>query len=1411
MIKKANIILVLFLCIQYLFIESTVDAANLDVISKAFVKRKLSNTNNYANKKTTDFAANTSVSLNCSYCITTGTMDYNTSITSVSINTLNNSTAKPSAYNDYNGISTTLDKGSNYNLSVRLNTDGDYIVYAYAWIDWNQDCDFMDAGETYNLGVATNTSNGITSLSPFNIIIPSSALTGSTRMRIAAKYDMPPTSCETGFDGEVEDYTLNIVSQCQQPGIQATSFVASAISDTSMNVAWIRGNGSAVIVIARKDNPVTIDPTIGISYLSSAHFGMGTAIGNENYVVYNGSSNSVTITSLEAATTYHYAVYEYNTMGYCYKTPALAASATTTGIPSYCIAGCPEAGFEYISSVSLGSINQVSGKGINGYQDFTSQQTTIQKGIYTNAIINTANSNAGNQLLIWIDWNQDGDFEDAGENVYTSSSYPFISPHTTLGFTAPINALTGNTRMRIRLHESGFGSNATPCGNSDFGEVEDYTIHVVAAPLCNLPAIQATAFTSSSVTDTSIHISWTRGNGNKVLVVARQGSIVNSDPVNGIIYAADVAFGVGSQLGSANYVVYNGSGSSVTISALAAGNTYYFSVYEYNDTAYCYKTPALTGIANTSGTYQCTYCVSSGTMDYNTSITAVGFNTINNITYKLSAYTDYTNLSTTVNKNSAYSMAVNLNTDGDFTLQANAWIDWNQDCDFSDAGEEYNLGTATNEINGSTSLSPLSIIVPATAALGNTRMRVTVKYNIASTSCETSFDGEVEDYNLNVVSECLQPNQQATAFSSFGITDSSMNISWTRGNGNSVLVVARQGSAVNQNPDNGSLYTANAMFAGGTQLGTGNYVVYNGNGNSITLTSLMAGTAYYFAVYEYNTSSYCYNAVALTGSGITSNNCIPVSITLQPSATQSSCIPSANINFTVEAIGSYPIVYQWQYNTGFGWENLTDGIPVGAIYTNVNSATMSVSGINTVSTYEYRCLTSNCNGSYTAVSNTSLLNLITSPPEAGVISGDAIVCQGESNVVYRVAAIPNATSVIWSLPADAGGIFSGDSITVNFGLSAVSGNISVKGTNACGIGNSSFKSVVVNPLPAKAQIITGSDTVCQGQQSVIYSVAPINNATSYSWTLTNGASGISLNEIISVNFDLLATSGNITLKGQNSCGDGEMLDKVVTVNPLPVANAGSDIAACAGDTIILEASGGTTYQWNQGVFQGIPFVAEVSNTYIVWVANQYNCSKSDTIAVAIDKKLLILNVILEGLYANNTIMNNALNGNKQPQWGNGTIADKILVEIREAYSPYPVIQTLNADLSVNAEIKTYVNCNADALYYIVLKHRNHLETWSSIPVSFAGDTVVYNFTDADSKAFASNQKQVSAGVYALIVGDVNQDEVVDISDLVNLDIDLSLGSLGYLVNDLTGDGVVDLSDLVAIDENLINGAVVYKP
>ena len=146
-----------------------------------------------------------------SYCPSSGTTG-SKGVTNVAFNTISNSDINNNTgYQDFTLISTDVYLGNSYNLTVNVNTGtGNNTVFAIASIDFNRDGDFDDIGEIFNLGSASKTSNGATSVTP-SIQIPLTASTGNVRLRISSKLDGYPTSCETGFDGEVEDYTVNII------------------------------------------------------------------------------------------------------------------------------------------------------------------------------------------------------------------------------------------------------------------------------------------------------------------------------------------------------------------------------------------------------------------------------------------------------------------------------------------------------------------------------------------------------------------------------------------------------------------------------------------------------------------------------------------------------------------------------------------------------------------------------------------------------------------------------------------------------------------------------------------------------------------------------------------------------------------------------------------------------------------------------------------------------------------------------------------------------------------------------------------------------------------------------------------------------------------------------------------------
>jgi hypothetical protein len=97
------------------------------------------------------------------------------------------------------------------------------------------------------------------------------------------------------------------------------------------------------------------------------------------------------------------------------------------------------------------------------------------------------------------------------------------------------------------------------------------------------PATQATLvrFQSSRAVETELDLDWVRGSGDGVIVLAREGTAVDADPVDGTEYTFDTTFGNGPEIGTGNYVVYVGTGSQTTIAGIFPDLTYTVAVYEY--------------------------------------------------------------------------------------------------------------------------------------------------------------------------------------------------------------------------------------------------------------------------------------------------------------------------------------------------------------------------------------------------------------------------------------------------------------------------------------------------------------------------------------------------------------------------------------------------------------------------------------------------------------------------------------------------------------------------------------------------------------------------------------------------------------------------------------------------------------
>lgn len=203
-------------------------------------------------------------------------------------------------------------------------------------------------------------------------------------------------------------------------------------------------------------------------------------VGVTGYDVYQGNSiatsvtgTSANITGLTANTAYQFRVKAKDAAGNTSGFSNTVNVTTTGGGATYCSANGNNSSEEYISRVQLASIDKTSTAGSGGYSDFTSESTNLSKGnSHTVTVTPTWPGTKYNEAYrVWIDYNQDGDFTDAGEQVWSQSATQNSS--VSGSFTVPSSVTNGTTRMRVAMR---YNTAPSSCGSFNYGEVEDYTV-----------------------------------------------------------------------------------------------------------------------------------------------------------------------------------------------------------------------------------------------------------------------------------------------------------------------------------------------------------------------------------------------------------------------------------------------------------------------------------------------------------------------------------------------------------------------------------------------------------------------------------------------------------------------------------------------------------------------------------------------------------------------------------------------------------------------------------------------------------------------------------------------------------------------------------------------------------------------
>jgi hypothetical protein len=584
-------------------------------------------------------------------------------------------------------------------------------------------------------------------------------------------------------------YATASASLSLAPTAPATSLQFTTIEANRFSVQWQNGNGNRRIVVARAGSPVTAVPTDGVDYTANNSFTTAPELAPGQRIVYNNGSSAFILFNLDPGTTYYFAVYEYNSIN--------------------------NVNYYLTSSFASGSQSTVAVPDVNSTNlSFTNISGNSMK-------LNWTRGNGGNRIILLK----------AGSPVdVLPANFTSYTANTNLTLAAQL----GNTGNYIVYN--GISNNTTITGLDPdvtyYYKVFEYNGAAYPAYLTSgalagsqktnpRPSQTASGLNFYQVEGNKMTVRWTNGDGARRILVGRQGAPVTALPVDGTSYIANGAFGSGTALAPGQFVLFDNTYSETNVTNLLPNTDYYFAVFEYDGTGsnIRYQTAAflngntLTVAAPTQASSNVLFSSitnnslivnwTPGNGDKHLVIVRKGapVNAIPQNLQYYSALTSYGSASTIV------------------------------------SGDNYAVYNSTATSSPVVSLSP-----------GTTYYFAVYDFN--------GFSGPV--YNLvnpatGSATTLGPPADPATGvqFTNVG-SNTTLKLSWTNGSGQKRLVLVKDNAPVDAVPVTGTLYNANSFFGSGDMIGMGNYSVYAGAADNITINNLVPGHTYYFAVFEYN-------------------------------------------------------------------------------------------------------------------------------------------------------------------------------------------------------------------------------------------------------------------------------------------------------------------------------------------------------------------------------------------------------------------------------------------------------------------------------------------------------------------------------------------------------------------------------
>ncbi|MEP7264088.1 MAG: hypothetical protein ABI772_06315, partial [Bacteroidota bacterium] len=427
------------------------------------------------------------------------------------------------------------------------------------------------------------------------------------------------------------------------------------------------------------------------------------------------------------------------------------------------------------------------------------------------------------------------------------------------------------------------------------------------------------------------------------------------------------------------------------------------------------------------------------------------------------------------------------------------------------------------------------------------------------------------------------------------------------------------------------------------------------------------------------------------------------------------------------------------------WSIISGGGTLSSTAQTASPATVTYTPpANTSGTVTLR-LTSNFGTGCSAAISDRTINLVAAFANAG---GPNTVCQSASPVAITLSGATiggSATTAAWSI-FSGGGILSSTAqtaspATVTYTPAAnFSGLVTLRLTTNSGTGCTNTTSDrFINVTTASTANAGGPNNVCQSPLPAAITLSGANvggGAATGAWSIISG--GGTLSSIAQTATPATVTytpaanfTGTVTLRLTSNFGTGcsaAISNRTINVNAKPIPSISGTLTICPPGSTVLNAGVFNSYIWStSAVTQTINVNA--AGTYTVTVTNANGCTGTASAAVTVSgacNVTLNLKAMIEGYYRGAGMMDSVLVNSGQG--GSSSIADSITIELHDQNSYSLIVATKKVALLRNGMAQAiFPAAISGGTYYIVVRGRTFVETWSKFPITFTAVTN-FNFT-----------------------------------------------------------------------------------